>query len=150
MENQDNNQWYKDGVKLIQDNLKVKANTKTAKNAILFMGDGMGITTVTAARILDGQIKGKQGEENVLSWEVFPWSGQVKTYAVDKQGADSAASATAILTGIKTIDGTQSTSSHIASIGHMTMLIIIYYTVAILFIYSSVQFFRNNWNGRER
>ena len=103
--NQRNNQWYKDGIKLIQDNLKVKPNTNTAKNAILFMGDGMGITTVTAARILDGQLKGKSGEENVLSWEKFPWSAQAKTYAVDKQGADSGASATALLTGIKTRDG---------------------------------------------
>lgn len=44
-----------------------------AKNAILFIGDGMGITTTTAAGILDGQMKGKTGEdENVLSWETFP------------------------------------------------------------------------------
>ena len=50
-----------------------------AKNAILFMGDGMGITTTTAARILDGQMKGKTGEENVLSWETFPKSGLAKT-----------------------------------------------------------------------
>ena len=77
----------------------------TAKNAILFVGDGMGITTITSARILDGQMKGQSGEENVLSWESFPWSGQVKTYCVDQQGADSAASATAILSGIKTKDG---------------------------------------------
>ena len=83
----------------------MKPNTNTAKNAILFIGDGMGITTITAARILDGQMKGKTGEENVLSWEMFPWSGQAKTYAVDKQGADSAASATALLSGIKTEDG---------------------------------------------
>ena len=102
--NQDKNQWYKDGVKLIQDNLKVKPNTNTAKNAILFVGDGMGITTITATRILDGQMKGNSGEENVLSWEMFPWSGQAKTYNVDVQGADSASSATAFMIGIKTHD----------------------------------------------
>ncbi|KAJ7349555.1 hypothetical protein OS493_038579 [Desmophyllum pertusum] len=84
--NQDNDQWYKDGVKLIKDNLKVKPNMNTAKSAIIFVGDGMGITTVTAARILDGQMKGQTGEENVLSWEEFPWSGLSKTYAVDVQG----------------------------------------------------------------
>ena len=105
LNNQGNNQWYKDGVKLIQDNLKVKPNTNTAKNAILFLGDGMGITTITAARILDGQMKGQSGEENVLSWERFPWSAMAKTYAVDLQGADSAASATAFLNGVKTRDG---------------------------------------------
>lgn len=102
--NQDNNQWYKDGLKLVQDNLKVKSNTNTAKNAILFVGDGMGYTTITATRILDGQMKGHSGEENVLSWESFPWSGQAKTYNVDTQGADSAASATAFMNGIKTLD----------------------------------------------
>ena len=102
LNNQDNNQWYKNGVKLIQDNLKVKPNTNTAKNAIIFVGDGMGISTITAARILDGQVKGKSGEENVLSWEKLPWSAQVKTYAVDRQNADSAASATAFLNGVKT------------------------------------------------
>jgi alkaline phosphatase len=30
-----------------------------AKNAILFIGDGMGISTVTAARILEGQLRGR-------------------------------------------------------------------------------------------
>lgn len=55
----------------------------------------MGITTVTAARILDGQLKGKTGEENVLSWEELPWTALAKTYAVDQQGSDSASSATA-------------------------------------------------------
>ena len=104
LNNQDDNQWYKDGVNLIQKNLKLKQNTNTAKNAILFLGDGMGITTTTAARILDGQMKGKSGEENVLSWEMFPWSGLAKTYSLDLQGADSASSATAFLNGVKTRD----------------------------------------------
>jgi len=103
--NQDDNEWYKAGVKLIEDNLKLKPNTNTAKSAILFLGDGMGITTITATRILDGQQKGNTGEENVLSWEVFPWSALAKTYAVDQQGTDSASSATAFLSGIKTDDG---------------------------------------------
>ncbi|KAJ7388199.1 hypothetical protein OS493_039271 [Desmophyllum pertusum] len=53
--NQDTNSWYKDGVKLIQDNLGVKPNTNTAKSAILFLGDGMGFSTITAGRILDGR-----------------------------------------------------------------------------------------------
>ena len=103
--NQDNNEWYKAGVKLVQDNVKLKANTNTAKSAILFLGDGMGITTITATRFLDGQQKGNTGEENILSWEVFPWSALAKTYTVDQQGTDSASSATAFLTGIKTDNG---------------------------------------------
>ena len=46
-----------------------------AKNVILFLGDGMGPTTVTAGRILAGQIKGKHGEETVLSFDRFPYTG---------------------------------------------------------------------------
>ena len=69
--NQDRNTWYVDGVELIEKNLKVKENRNTAKSAVLFVGDGMGITTITAARIYDGQLKGQYGEENVLSWETF-------------------------------------------------------------------------------
>ena len=34
----------------------VRSNTGSARNAILFVGDGMGVSTVTAARILDGQL----------------------------------------------------------------------------------------------
>lgn len=103
--NQDDNAWYKDGVKLIQDNLKVKPNDDTAKSAILFLGDGMGFSTITATRFFDGQMKGQKGEENVLSWEVFPWSALAKPYAVNLQGTDSASSATAFLNGIKTNSG---------------------------------------------
>ena len=95
-----------DGVKLIEDNLKLKPNTNTAKSAILFLGDGMGISTITATRFLVGQSKGKQGEETVLSWELFPWTALAKTYAVNLQGTDSASSATAFLNGIKTNEGT--------------------------------------------
>ncbi|XP_068755641.1 alkaline phosphatase-like isoform X1 [Montipora capricornis] len=100
--NQDGNVWYQQGVGLIKQNLKVKPKTHTARNAIVFLGDGMGVTTITATRILAGQLKGSKGEENVLSWERFPWSALAKTYAADIQGTDSASSMTAILSGIKT------------------------------------------------
>ena len=43
-----------------------------ARNVILFVGDGMGVSTVTAARILEGQLRGERGEENVLSFEELP------------------------------------------------------------------------------
>ncbi len=42
-----------------------------AENIILFIGDGMGVSTVTAARIFDGQSQGKSGEEHVLPFERF-------------------------------------------------------------------------------
>ena len=103
---QDTNLWYKEGDRLLKDNLQLEPNKMTAKNTILFMGDGMGITTITAARILEGQMRNKPGEKNVLSWEKFPWSAQSKTYNVNSQGADSGACATAYLCGVKTNQGT--------------------------------------------
>ena len=74
----------------------------TAKNVILFVGDGMGVSTVTAARILEGQMKGLAGEENQLSFDRFPFSGLSKTYNVDAQTPDSAGTMTAMMSGIKT------------------------------------------------
>ena len=76
-----------------------------AKNVILFVGDGMSLATITAARILDGQLAGGPGEENVLSFESFPFSGLVKTYNTDRQSPDSAGTMTAIMTGVKTRAG---------------------------------------------
>jgi hypothetical protein len=39
---------------------------------ILFVGDGMGLATITASRILRGQREGRPGEETRLAWEHFP------------------------------------------------------------------------------
>jgi len=47
------------------------ATAHRARNVILFVGDGMGISTITASRILEGQRKGQSGEENQLSFEEF-------------------------------------------------------------------------------
>ena len=76
-----------------------------AKNVILFVGDGMSLTTVAAARILDGQRKGTPGEENMLSWERFPYTGLSKTYNTDSQTPDSAGTMSAMATGVKTRAG---------------------------------------------
>ncbi len=76
-----------------------------AKNVILFIGDGMGVSTVTAARIYDGQSRGEPGEENMLSFEKFPNVALVKTYNTNQQVSDSAGTATAMNTGVKTRAG---------------------------------------------
>lgn len=73
-----------------------------AKNVILFIGDGMGISTITAARIYDGQKRGETGEENSLSFERFPNVALVKTYNTNAQVPDSAGTATAMHSGVKT------------------------------------------------
>ncbi len=76
-----------------------------AKNVILFVGDGMSLPTVAAARILDGQSKGGPGEENALSWEQFPHTALSKTYNTDTQTPDSAGTMTAMASGVKTRTG---------------------------------------------
>jgi alkaline phosphatase len=73
-----------------------------AKNVILFIGDGMGISTITAARIYEAQKRGETGEENSLSFEKFPNVALVKTYNTNAQVPDSAGTATAMHSGQKT------------------------------------------------
>lgn len=77
-----------------------------AKNVILFVGDGMGVSTVTAGRIFVGQEMGLMGEEHVLSFETFENVALVKTYNTNAQVPDSAGTATAIMSGYKTNIGT--------------------------------------------
>ena len=57
----------------------------------------------TAARIYYGQkVKGVSGEEQDLIWDTFPEAALLKTYNVDRQTPDSAGTATAYWTGVKT------------------------------------------------
>ncbi len=51
---------------------RVRAAGRGARNVVLFLGDGMGLSTVTAARTLRGQRRGRPGEEERLSFETFP------------------------------------------------------------------------------
>ncbi|UTW54198.1 alkaline phosphatase [Kordiimonas sp. SCSIO 12610] len=94
--------WLNDGKKAIAERLATQPNTKRAKNVILFVGDGMGISTLTAGRIREGQLRGESGEENYLSFEKFPYTALVKTYNIDAQVPDSAGTASALNTGSKT------------------------------------------------
>ncbi|HDS1220236.1 TPA: alkaline phosphatase [Stenotrophomonas maltophilia] len=91
--------WYRSGAAQAAAN---GAMAGKARNVILFLGDGMSLTTVAAARIYEGQKKGGSGEENLLSWERFPATAFSKTYNTDSQTPDSAGTMTAITTGVKT------------------------------------------------
>ncbi len=97
--------WYLDGAAQAASRGAMAGN---AKNIILFLGDGMSLPTVAAARILEGQLNGQSGEENRLSWEHFPATALSKTYNTDAQTPDSAGTMTAITTGVK---------SHMGAIG---------------------------------
>ena len=94
--------YYKAGQAALDKAMAVKPNTGRAKNVILFLGDGMGISTAVAGRIWQGQQKGVDGESNVLSFEALPFTALSKTYSHDTQVTDSAAGITAITTGVKT------------------------------------------------
>ncbi|KAL3869103.1 hypothetical protein ACJMK2_041828 [Sinanodonta woodiana] len=86
----------------LKNALATQTNIGVAKNVILFLGDGMSIPTVTASRILKGQLKNQTGEEGHLSFDLFPHTGLSKTYCQDHQTPDSAATGTAYLSGVKT------------------------------------------------
>ena len=91
--------WYRNGA---AEAAARGAMAGQAKNVIVFLGDGMSLTTVAAARILEGQRAGAPGEENLLSWEHFPATAFAKTYNTDAQTPDSAGTMTAIASGVKT------------------------------------------------
>lgn len=84
-----------------------------ARNVILFIGDGMGVSTLTAARIYDGQKRGVDGASNLLSFERFPNLALVRTYSADNLVTDSAAGASALLTGRRTLNGALGVSDRI-------------------------------------
>lgn len=106
-------QWYEAGNDFIRQSKHLRDNERKAKNVILFVGDGMGVSTVVAARILQGQMSGKPGEENRLSFEKFPNLALSKTYSWDQQTSDSAPTMTAMVTGYKAREG-------MLSVNHLT------------------------------
>ncbi|XP_014671639.1 PREDICTED: alkaline phosphatase-like [Priapulus caudatus] len=98
--------WNEQTQALLNKYLQTDYNCGVAKNAILFIGDGMGLPSQFTGRVLKGQIKGKTGEEEFLEWEKWQHTGLAKTYNTDYQVPDSAATATAFLCGVKAKKGT--------------------------------------------
>ncbi|XP_061493731.1 intestinal-type alkaline phosphatase [Rhineura floridana] len=93
--------WDQQASKAIQAALRLHPRHHQAKNLILFLGDGMGIPTITATRILKGQMQNHPGPETPLTMDTFPYVALSKTYNVDRQVPDSAGTATAYLCGVK-------------------------------------------------
>ncbi|XP_064096250.1 alkaline phosphatase-like [Macrobrachium nipponense] len=112
-EENDSEYWLKLGREEIEEALLRPKLTNVAKNVILFLGDGMGITVNTAGRIYKGQKQGNSGEEGHLVWEKFPNLGLIKTYDLDKQVSDSASTATAFLCGVKANYYTVGVNGHV-------------------------------------
>ncbi len=73
----------------------IKPVVEAPKNVIFFLGDGMGMTTLTAARIY------AVGEDGELTIDTLPETAFVKTFSNDAQVTDSAPSMSAYMTGVK-------------------------------------------------
>lgn len=93
--------------------LRESLNDKPAKNIILLIGDGMGDSEITAAR---NYAEGAGGFFKGI--DALPLTGQYTHYALDKKTGkpdyvtDSAASATAWTTGVKTYNGALGVDIH--------------------------------------
>jgi alkaline phosphatase len=75
---------------------------KPPRNVILFVGDGMGVAVVTAARIHKGALEGlATPAEGLLIMEGAPRGALVHTWSADNLVTDSAAAITALVTGHK-------------------------------------------------
>lgn len=73
--------WYEAATRAIEARIRAAASSSVsgttpppgvARGVVLFVGDGMGMSTLTAARILSGQRRGNPGEETQLAWDNFP------------------------------------------------------------------------------
>lgn len=101
--------------------LRDSLNDKPAKNIILLIGDGMGDSEITAAR---NYAEGAGGFFKGI--DALPLTGQYTHYSLDKKSGkpdyvtDSAASATAWSTGVKTYNGALGVDIHDKD--HMTIL----------------------------
>lgn len=94
--------WLKDAQSVLEARVAATPLTGTAKNVILIVGDGNDVAATYATRLYMGQKAGGFGDEFVLPQEAFPNVALVKTYAVNGQTPDSAPTASAMLTGVKT------------------------------------------------
>ncbi len=81
-----------------------RKSDKLAKNAIFFIGDGMGPAQMTAGRLYKG------GSFYKMNYEKFEFTGFSKTYSSDNYTTDSAAGATALAAGVKSYNGSISMS----------------------------------------
>ncbi len=97
---QSDDSYYVDASAAISARIEERG-IEPAKNVILFVGDGMGISTITAARIYAGQSRGVDGESYKLTMETLPYAALSRTYSHDYQVADSASTATAMVAGSK-------------------------------------------------
>lgn len=98
---QANSDWFVAGQATLEERLALQPNTNRARNVILLNADGNGVNTNYATRLFAGQQAGGLGDDHVLPYETFPHMALVKTYTVNGQTPDSAPTASAMVTGVK-------------------------------------------------
>ena len=75
------------------------ARATLSRSAVLFIGDGMGPAYVTAARVAGGGSAGR------LRMDGMPYTALARTHSSDSPVTDSAAAASAMACGYKTVNG---------------------------------------------
>ena len=73
-----------------------RSGGRKARNVIFFIGDGMGVSTVTAGRVFSVGVNGQ------LVLDQFPRTALSRTYSADSITPDSAPTMTAMMTGVNT------------------------------------------------
>ena len=81
------------------DDFNESRGSRRAKNVILFIGDGMGVSTITATRVYSVGVAGE------LVMDQFPYTALSRTYSADSITPDSAPTMTAMMTGQNTNAG---------------------------------------------
>jgi len=81
---------------LILTTFAIHAEDAKPKNAILFIGDGMGLAQVTAARIYQGGAR-----DGKLTLDTLPHTALVRTWCANNTVTDSAAAGTSLAAGEK-------------------------------------------------
>lgn len=70
--------WWQLGQDDLHKYLALQPQTGVAKNVIMFVGDGMGITTETVTRFYMAQTQNKQIFDAKFSWDDMPYTGLSK------------------------------------------------------------------------
>ncbi|XP_018302351.1 membrane-bound alkaline phosphatase-like [Mycetomoellerius zeteki] len=117
--------WYETATRAIETRIREAASTSVsgttppsgvARGVVLFVGDGMGMSTLTAARILAGQRHGNPGEETQLAWESFPAVALARIVRQPDVRVHSGWVMTAFVlmlgTGYTVLDGTRTSINH--------------------------------------
>ena len=66
-----------------------------ARNVIVFIGNGLGPSTITAARLM------RSKQDGALAVDTMPYLARVRTYSLDAQTTDGAAAVSAFMSGVK-------------------------------------------------